>query len=69
MHSLRSAAVQYTNYGTGGAFELPTQSGTYNSYNTITRDMTKYVRSRELCVYFSHIPCKRVITIKYITYI
>ena len=29
MHSLRSAAVQYTNYGTGGAFELPTQSGTY----------------------------------------
>ena len=28
MHSLRSAAVQYTNYGTGGAFELPTQSGT-----------------------------------------
>ena len=29
MHSLRSAAVQYTNYGTGGAFGLPTQSGTY----------------------------------------
>ena len=29
MHSLRSAAVQYTNYGTGGAFELPTQNGTY----------------------------------------
>ena len=29
MHSLRSAAVQYINYGTGGAFELPTQSGTY----------------------------------------
>ena len=29
MHSLRSAAVQYTNYGTGGAFELPTQSGTH----------------------------------------
>ena len=29
MHSLRSAAVQYTNYGTGGAFELPSQSGTY----------------------------------------
>ena len=29
MHSLRSAAVQYTNYGTGGAFELPTQSGSY----------------------------------------
>ena len=29
MHSLRSAAVQYTNYGTGGAFELPTQSDTY----------------------------------------
>ena len=29
MHSLRSAAMQYTNYGTGGAFELPTQSGTY----------------------------------------
>ena len=29
MHSLRSAAVQYTNYGTGGAFELPTQSGTF----------------------------------------
>ena len=29
MHSLRSAAVQYTNYGTGGAFKLPTQSGTY----------------------------------------
>ena len=29
MHLLRSAAVQYTNYGTGGAFELPTQSGTY----------------------------------------
>ena len=28
MHSLRSAAVQYTNYGTGGAFELPTQNGT-----------------------------------------
>ena len=28
MYSLRSAAVQYTNYGTGGAFELPTQSGT-----------------------------------------
>ena len=28
MHSLRSAVVQYTNYGTGGAFELPTQSGT-----------------------------------------
>ena len=28
MHSLQSAAVQYTNYGTGGAFELPTQSGT-----------------------------------------
>ena len=31
MQSLRSAAVQYTNYGTGGAFELPTQSGTCNS--------------------------------------
>ena len=30
MHSLWSAAVQYTNYGTGGAFELPTQSGTLN---------------------------------------
>ena len=29
MHSLRSAAVQYTNYGTGGAFELPTQSAWY----------------------------------------
>ena len=30
MHSLRSAIiVQYTNYGTGGAFELPTQSGTF----------------------------------------
>ena len=29
MHSLRSAAVQYTNYGTGGAFELPTQNGTF----------------------------------------
>ena len=29
MHSLRSAAVQYTHYGTGGAFELPTQSGTF----------------------------------------
>ena len=28
MHSLGSAAVQYTNYGAGGAFELPTQSGT-----------------------------------------
>ena len=28
MHSLWSAAVQYINYGTGGAFELPTQSGT-----------------------------------------
>ena len=28
MHLLRSAAVQYTNYGSGGAFELPTQSGT-----------------------------------------
>ena len=28
MHSLRSAAVQYTNYGTGGAFEVPMQSGT-----------------------------------------
>ena len=34
MHSLRSAAVQYTNYGTGGAFELPTQSGTY-TYSTL----------------------------------
>ena len=31
MHSLQSAAVQYTNYGTGGAFELPTQSGTYSN--------------------------------------
>ena len=31
MRSLRSAAVLYTNYGTGGAFELPTQSGTYTS--------------------------------------
>ena len=29
MHSLWSAAVPYTNYGTGGAFELPTQNGTY----------------------------------------
>ena len=29
MHSLWSAASQYTNYGTGGAFELPKQSGTY----------------------------------------
>ena len=29
MHSLRSIAVQYTNCGTGGAFELPMQSGTY----------------------------------------
>ena len=29
MYSLRPAAVQYTNYSTGGAFELPTQSGTY----------------------------------------
>ena len=29
MHSLWSAAVQYTNYGTGGAFELPMQSGKY----------------------------------------
>ena len=28
MHSLQSAAVQYINYGTGSAFELPTQSGT-----------------------------------------
>ena len=28
MHSLWSAAVQYTNYSTGGALELPTQSGT-----------------------------------------
>ena len=44
----------------------------YNSYNTITRDMTEYMhshlsaaRSRELCVYFSHIPRKCVITIKY----
>ena len=34
MHSLQSAAVQYTNYGTGGAFELPTQSGTYICYTT-----------------------------------
>ena len=34
MHSLRSAAVQYTNYGIGGAFELPTQSGTYALYAT-----------------------------------
>ena len=32
MHLLWSAAVQYTNYGTGGAFELPTQSGTYALY-------------------------------------
>ena len=36
MHLLQSAAVQYTNYGTGGAFELPKQSGTYNSYTTGT---------------------------------
>ena len=36
MHSLRSAAMQYTNYGTGGAFELPTQSGTLYSYTTAT---------------------------------
>ena len=36
MHSLRSAAVQYTNYGTGGAFELPTQSGTYIYYTDDT---------------------------------
>ena len=28
MHLLQSAAMRYTNYGTGGAFELPTQSGT-----------------------------------------
>ena len=32
MHSLRSAAVQYTNYGMGGAFELPTQGGTLQNY-------------------------------------
>ena len=45
----------------------------YNSYNTITWDMTKYMHShlsaalsRESCIYFSHIPRKRVITIKYI---
>ena len=45
----------------------------YNSYNTITRDMTKYTHShssaalsRESCIYFSHIPRKHVITIKYI---
>ena len=36
MHSLRSAAVQYTNYGTGGAFELHTQSGTYSNNASIT---------------------------------
>ena len=39
----------------------------YNSYNTTTRDMTKYTHSRESCVYFSHIPRKHVITIKYVT--
>ena len=45
MHSLRSAAVQYTNYGTGGAFELPTQSGTYTCmqqagiYITVTQTL------------------------------
>ena len=37
----------------------------YNSYNTITRDVIKYTHSRESYVYFSHIPRKRVITIKY----
>ena len=38
MHSLRSAAVQFTNYGTGGAFELPTQSGTYKVFmHRVTR--------------------------------
>ena len=30
MHLLQSARVPYTNYGTGGAFELPTQSRTLN---------------------------------------
>ena len=43
MHSLRSAAVQYTNYGTGGAFELPTQSGTllYNALKEIKLTIMK----------------------------
>ena len=47
MHSLWSAAVPYSNYGTGRAFELPTQSGTYlnvrliNSYPSGTSFMTK----------------------------
>ena len=50
MHSLRSAAVQYTNYGTGGAFELPTQSGTYTYiYHFDTSDQWK------LQGYISHI--------------
>ena len=39
MHSLWSAAVQYTNYGTGGAFELPTRSGTYITYTMATQDL------------------------------
>ena len=39
MNSLRSAAVQYTNYGTGGAFELPTQSGTLYICIHITPNM------------------------------
>ena len=36
-------AVQYTNYGTCGAFELPTQSGTY-IYIYVT---LSYLRSKE----------------------
>ena len=63
MHSLRSAAVQYTNYGTGGAFELPTQSGTFNSYSMVVRDFadiyTQSLRAaglRAAGVYVSKIP-------------
>ena len=53
MHSLRSAAVQYTNYGTGGAFELPTQSGTFNSYTTAVRDFADIYTQSRLRVYMS----------------
>ena len=52
------------------SFDLRCQSGTFYSYNTLTRDMTKiyarFTRARSVRVrvrIFIHIPSDRVITV------
>ena len=66
MHSLRSAVVQYTNYGTGGAFELPTQSGTLavisRSYVHSSYIIIVYLKTVTVGIHVSYICCNCICT-------